>query len=96
MAELDSDEADKLKQSPPVVEGKILINTLMLMTCHVRLATSAQSGRPSQHVPTTQPVSTPHNEEEPHVMVDLSKVPDGTLGKECINSVSIISFSHCR
>ena len=56
------------------------------------LAISAQSS--TQHVPTTQPVSTPPNEEE--VMVDLSKVPDGTLGKKCIKSLSIMSFSHYR
>ena len=50
----------------------------------------------TQHVSTTQPVSTPPSEEEPQVTVDLSKVPDGTLGKECINFLSIISFSHYR
>ena len=62
-----------------------------VLTC---IATPDQSC--TQHVPTTQPVSAPPNEEEPQVMVDLSKVPDGTLGKECINSLSIISFSHYR
>ena len=62
----------------------------------MHLAISGQSGRQSQHVPTTQPVSTPPNEEEPQVMVDLTKVPDGTLGRKCNNSLSIISFSHYR
>ena len=67
-----------------------------MLNFHVRLATLAQSGRPSQHVPTTQPVSTPPNEEEPQLILDLSNVPDGTLGKKCIKSLSIISFSHYR
>ena len=62
----------------------------------VHVATPTQSK--AQHVPTTQLVSTPPKEEEPQVMhmVDLSKVPDGTLGKECINFLSIMSFSHYR
>ena len=84
LADLDPDEI--FKRSPTVdVEGKIILdkfyasscaNLTCVLTC---IATPDQSC--TQHVPTTQPVSTPPNEEEPQVMVDLSKVPDGTLGK---------------